>query len=271
MRSRGNLRALSWSATAYVFNTQKPFCAQGIAMSGYIKLHRGWHDSAQFSAEPYCERAAWCWLLTNAAWKGTVRRNHKGEVVPVARGQFHTSLRTLAAEWQWSPKRVKSFLEVLQRCGSAETVSEQSGTLITICKYEEYQSNGSSRETASYAASSTAGKQSGNTQEEVKEGKEEKNTARARSFPRPDGVSAEVWADFMAIRKAKRAPMTDTAWKGFVREADKAGLSINAALEYTVVKSWQSFSAEWWRKAEGETRSRNHGWVDKDGYELPYA
>ena len=167
-------------------------------MAGYIKLHRGWEASCQFAEEPYCERAAWCWLLTNAAWKDTVRRNHKGEVVPVLRGQFHTSLRTLAAEWKWSPKRVKSFLEVLQKCGSAETASEQSGTLITICKYKEYQAKGNSRETASDTASSTAGKQSGNTQEEGKEGKEENKTEAKAS---PDAVFWSMALDYIGQDK----------------------------------------------------------------------
>lgn len=141
-------------------------------MSGYIKLFRGWHDSDQFTGEPYCERAAWVWLLTNAAWKETTQRNHKGEAVTVGRGQFRTSLRTLAAEWKWSVKRVRSFLKVLEKCAAVGTQRAHGGTIITICKYDDYQSSGHTEGTQE----GTPGAQSGHTKEEGKEDKKEENT-----------------------------------------------------------------------------------------------
>lgn len=144
-------------------------------MAGYIKLYRGWHDSPQFTKEPYCERAAWCWLLTNAAWKDATRRNHKGEIVAVQRGQFHTSLRVLSAEWQWSIKRVRTFLKVLEKCEAIGTIGAHGGTTITICKYEEYQSSGHDAGTRD----GTLRAQSGHIQEEGKEKKEERNDAAA--------------------------------------------------------------------------------------------
>lgn len=234
-------------------------------MSGYIKLYRGWHDSCQFPDEPYCERAAWCWLLTNAAWKDAKRRNHRGEVVEVRRGQFHTSLRVLSAEWKWSIKRVRTFLNALEKCEALGTQRAQGGTIITICNYDDYQSNGHDGGTLG----ASHGARKGHTQEEGKEGKEGKKDTRKRVVERPDDVSIDVWADFLAIRKAKRAPLTQTAWSGLVREAKKAGISVAEAVEYVVVKNWQSFNAEWWRKAEG--RNINDGWVDKDGYDIPFA
>jgi hypothetical protein len=239
-------------------------------MAGYIKLHRGWHDSPQFADEPYCERAAWCWLLTNAAWKDTTQRNHKGEVVQVSRGRYHTSIRRLAAEWGWSSKRVRTFLKVLEKCGSAGTASEQSGTVITICKYEDYQSAGHGLGTDTGTDSHTVGAQSGHTKEEGKEGKEEKKGGRSRAVQCPDGVSADVWADLLTIRRAKKAPLTKTALAAMVREADEAGLGLQEALEFTVTKGWQAFNAEYYRNAVKQPR-RSNGWVDKDGYELPYA
>lgn len=141
-------------------------------MSGYIKLFRGWHDSDQFTADPYCERAAWVWLLTNAAWKETIQRDQKGQAVTVARGQYRTSLRTLAAEWKWSVKRVRTFLKVLEKCAAVGTQRARGGTIITICKYDEYQSSGHTEGTQE----GTLGAHTGHTKEEGKELKEEKNT-----------------------------------------------------------------------------------------------
>jgi hypothetical protein len=180
-------------------------------MAGYIKLHRGWHDSDQFTNEPYCERAAWCWLLTNAAWKDTTQRNHKGEVVTVKRGQYHTSIRTLAGHWGWSIKRVRTFLKVLEKCNAAGTAGTQSGTLITICKYRDFQDCGQAGGTAKGTAGNTDGAQTGHTKEEGEEGKEEKDSADkpAPAFTFDDFI--ETWNEVagecgLAVIKRKTEP-----------------------------------------------------------------
>ena len=61
----------------------------------------------------------------------------------------------------------------------------------------------------------------------------------------PDDVPESVWADFLTLRKAKRAPMTATALQSIRREADKAGISIADALATCCERGWQSFKAEW--------------------------
>jgi uncharacterized protein YdaU (DUF1376 family) len=72
-----------------------------------------------------------------------------------------------------------------------------------------------------------------------------KTTARKRAAIRPDGVSEKVWNDFLEIRKAKRAPLTDTALDGIEREAKKAGITLQAALETACARGWQGFEAAW--------------------------
>lgn len=61
----------------------------------------------------------------------------------------------------------------------------------------------------------------------------------------PDGVAEKTWSDFLKLRKAKRAPMTDTALDGIRREADKAGYSLELALETCCKRGWQGFDADW--------------------------
>jgi len=61
----------------------------------------------------------------------------------------------------------------------------------------------------------------------------------------PDGVSDSVWEDFLRIRKAKRAPMTDTALDGIRSEADKAGLTLQQALMTCCARGWLGFKADW--------------------------
>jgi len=72
----------------------------------------------------------------------------------------------------------------------------------------------------------------------------EKET-EARKLAPPDGVSLSVWQDFLKLRKAKKAPMTDAALQGIYREAKSAGWTLEAALQECCLRGWQGFKAEW--------------------------
>lgn len=59
------------------------------------------------------------------------------------------------------------------------------------------------------------------------------------------GVTDAVANDFLAIRKKKRAPLTETALGEIQREAVKAGLTLHKALEKCCARGWQGFEAGW--------------------------
>lgn len=61
----------------------------------------------------------------------------------------------------------------------------------------------------------------------------------------PEGVSDSVWQDFKTLRKAKRAPITQKAIDGIIREANKAGWTVEQALSECCFRGWQAFKAEW--------------------------
>jgi len=61
----------------------------------------------------------------------------------------------------------------------------------------------------------------------------------------PSNVEEQVWADYLALRKAKKAPMTVTALAGLKREAEKANWSLNRAIDECVSRGWTGFKAEW--------------------------
>lgn len=75
--------------------------------------------------------------------------------------------------------------------------------------------------------------------------KEKQSTARKRAPIRPESVPDSVWQDFLAIRRAKRAPLTDTALDGIANEAAKAGMSLAEALAMCCQRGWQGFNAGW--------------------------
>ena len=71
------------------------------------------------------------------------------------------------------------------------------------------------------------------------------NTKKASELATPDGVSDSVWQDFQKLRKAKKAAITVTAMLGIKREADKARVSLQQALETCCERGWVGFKAEW--------------------------
>lgn len=70
---------------------------------------------------------------------------------------------------------------------------------------------------------------------------EKKSTTAIQPFT----VDDQVWNDFIALRKAKRAPLTETALAMIEKESEIAGLTLQDALTECVTRGWQSFKAEW--------------------------
>lgn len=74
-------------------------------------------------------------------------------------------------------------------------------------------------------------------------------------------IPAGLLSDFLAVRKAKRAgALTKTAIAGIQREADKAGLSLEAAITACCEFGWQGFNARWYaeRIADSPSSSNSH-------------
>jgi uncharacterized protein YdaU (DUF1376 family) len=71
------------------------------------------------------------------------------------------------------------------------------------------------------------------------------NNHKPNKLLTPDGVLESVWKDFVQQRKDKKAPITETALKSIDREARKAGISLNDALQEICARGWTGFKAEW--------------------------
>lgn len=74
-----------------------------------------------------------------------------------------------------------------------------------------------------------------------------KDDKRVRALNCPPEVSPQVWDDFIAVRKANRSPLTETALRGIEREAQKAGWTLEQALAECAARGWRGFKAEWVR------------------------
>jgi len=64
----------------------------------------------------------------------------------------------------------------------------------------------------------------------------------------------------MIVRKDKKAKtLTETGWKKFINQAEKAGWPIEQAISHCCLKNWISFEADWVEKKQSPADKRqNH-------------
>lgn len=106
---------------------------------GVFAVDRGiWEHDVLLENIPFSRREAWLWLVSEAAWKPHKRRL-AGRPIEVKRGQVAASLRFIASKWRWNEARVRRFLAALISDDMIVATTDAGVTVITICKYNEYQ------------------------------------------------------------------------------------------------------------------------------------
>ena len=70
------------------------------------------------------------------------------------------------------------------------------------------------------------------------------------------GITPQTANDFLAIRKAKRAPLTETALDGIRHEAERSQFTLEEALIICCKRGWQGFDSDWLIKPKTEFISR---------------
>jgi uncharacterized protein YdaU (DUF1376 family) len=86
----------------------------------------------------------------------------------------------------------------------------------------------------------------GSTDVQLNKKQETRNNSKAATVVAPpDGVSVDVWNEFIAHRKAKKARVTPLVIDGISAQAAKAGWTLENALKEIIVRNWQSFNADW--------------------------
>ena len=125
-------------------------------MAGWQKVYRDIQKHWLWEDKPFSRGQAFIDLILAA--------NHQdrkimvdGELTEVFRGSQITSLRKLGEAWGWSSKKVKKFLEQLQKDEMITYKSDNKKTVVTIENYSLYQDTGNTEETER--------KQQGNSEE----------------------------------------------------------------------------------------------------------
>ena len=148
-------------------------------------------------------------------------------------------------------KTIITNISELERLGFISDTGERAGTTRQIKVYEaSIQTVPKTEQSQKRNSSVFTSKQS---QKRDTEPSREPSVVKAKALPTtravvpamPEGVQLNVWNDFLELRKAKRAPLSNTALAAIDREAAQAGWSINDALAECAARGWQSFKADW--------------------------
>ena len=122
---------------------------------GVFAVDRGIFTDPDFADEPFTEREAFLWLVSEASWRDGTRRGPKGPVF-LRRGEICHSVRFMANAWQWSKSRVDRFIKRLIGSGTLSLEKRDAVHVYIINNYNRFQRVGiPERDTNGTAAGQT--------------------------------------------------------------------------------------------------------------------
>ena len=235
-------------------------------MAGWICLHRDIQDHWIFKDADRLK--AWIDLLLLANHEKKTFQI-KGQLVTIDRGQVGLSQVSLCERWGWGHRdRVKRYLTLLENDGMIELKTTHLNSVISICNYSYYQDANNDYKAASKAASKaqTTIEQvnnetslnitdvifSENCEKPKKVSKKTEQIAILHEY----GVDGDLALDFYQIREDKKARITRIVMDGFIRESEKAGITVENAVRICVERGWRGFKADWVKeKTNGVTQA----------------
>lgn len=140
-------------------------------MAGYIKLHRQLLDSYQFSNPNNLK--IWIWMLLKATHKPRITsiKVSKGYTdVNLERGQFVFGRNKAESELTIDASMIYRVIKYFEKDGSITVKSNNQYSIITICKYDDYNSKDENDEQP-VNSQRTADEQPVNTDKKDKKGK----------------------------------------------------------------------------------------------------
>lgn len=258
-------------------------------MEGYINLHRTLLDSMIFSSQTGLK--IWIWLLLKASYRKRYvsLKTGKGETtVTIERGQLLFGRYKAEEELCIDGSAVYRWIKKLEENGMISIESNNQYSIITICKYDTYQTGNETdeqpmnnqRTTNEQPMNSerTANEQRMNTyNKDNKDNKVNKdnnnNIDTVKSFDFKKAflqldVDSKILEDWLKVRKAKKAVNSETAFNGIKKKMEASGKSFNECVKISAEKSWAGFDIEWLK--DKQTKYDNRANITKLKGEIVY-
>ena len=209
-------------------------------MSGWIKLHRKFIKWEWFTDVNTCH--LFQYLLLEANHKETKWRGHI-----IDSGQILTGRVKMALETGLSERNIRTSLEKLKSTKEVTSKSYSKYSIITICKWAEYQqidqqvtSSASSNRPASDQQVTTSNNEKNIKNEKKKEKKEGENFV----LPLPEWLPLSDWNDYLEMRNKKGKGKATNRAKQLViiklHDLWIKGHDPAAVLQQSIINGWTS-------------------------------
>ncbi len=162
-------------------------------MSGYVKINRSVLEHWIFR-DPWKFR---CWIdLISLANYSDQKTEIGGILMLCKRGETLRSLETLSARWGCDKSKARRFLKLLESDGMIVLKNETRTTRITICKYDDYQSDISESETQTKRRQNADKNQTNPNNKDKKDNKEKKGEFASLINPFVEVYGSEMCNEF---------------------------------------------------------------------------
>ena len=179
-------------------------------------------------------------------------------VIEVKRGQFVSGRIELASRLKQTEQQIRTSLKRLEELEIITITSTNKYSVYTIENYSKYQDTddaSNQQDNQQTTNKQPTNNQQTTTKQECKnlniEEFNKKHTQKNNFFA---GIDQQLVSDYLAVRKAKRAPaVSQTVFDGLSREAKLAGISLDQALRVCIERNWVGFKADWYANAKSNS------------------
>jgi len=206
-------------------------------MSGFIISHRKVWDNPVFKGSAV-RVGVWDWMLKTAAYKDTTHIVGS-EVIDIKRGQLCVSQSQIIEATGMARQPLRTFLNILEKTTTISTRpatnATKGKTLITICNYEEYQTQqpkSNQASTKEQPKSNQLKKQRNKVTRDTNVSQDASATAILRAC-----VSLDVAKDFVEHRRSLKKPLTDRAASAIAKKLE-GHPSPDSVLDDSIANGW---------------------------------
>ena len=212
---------------------------------GFILLHRKFMSWEWYQDKNTKILFIHCLLKANfetKEWQG----------IEIKRGQFFTSVNHLSIDLKMSIKEIRTGLKKLQNTNEIVQKGASKGTMITVCKYDSYQSEIKPKGKRRANEGQARGKRGAttNNDKQLNNDNNENNKENIYVFNFKKellnlGIENQIVEDWLRVRKTKRATNSEIALNAIKKQITLSGKTANECIQIAVENSWSGFKAEW--------------------------
>lgn len=201
-------------------------------MSGWIKIHRSF-DKWEWRDDPHMV-SLFLRLLTEANFE-----DKKWHGQTIKRGQLIFGRKQWSEKTGFSPQTLRTCIERLKSTSEITSQSTNKFTIITIVKYEEYQSEPEA--STSQSTSNLTNDQPTNNQQTTtpKEYKKKRKKEDAPKVIYPDWLPIEDFNDWIINRKNKPTPRAIELAIDRLKEYRDKGHDPKLVLQNSIMNGWE--------------------------------